>query len=144
MTDENKSKKNQTAGRKPKKNPSKYRYTVNLNEEENNKFRLLLEQSGVENISRFIHHILFGKEIKVVKVDKATMDYYIRLTNFYHQFQAIGNNYNQTVKALKTNFSEKRALALLYKLEKATLELILLSKQIIALTREYEEKWLRK
>ncbi|MDR1202332.1 MAG: MobA protein [Tannerellaceae bacterium] len=144
MTDENKSKKNQTAGRKPKRDPSKYRYTVNLNEEENDRFRLFLEQSGVENISRFIHHILFGKEIKIVKVDKATMDYYIRLTNFYHQFQAIGNNYNQTVKALKTNFSEKRALALLYKLEKATLELILLSKQIMALTREYEEKWLQK
>jgi hypothetical protein len=144
MTDENKSKKNQTMGRKPKKDPSKYRYTVNLNEEENGKFRLLLQQSGVDNISRFIHHILFGKEIRIVKVDKATMDYYIRLTNFYHQFQAIGNNYNQTVKALKTNFSEKRALALLYKLEKATLELIFLSKQIMALTREYEEKWLQK
>jgi hypothetical protein len=144
MTDENKSKKNQTVGRKPKKDPSKYRYTVNLNEEENDRFHLLLERSGVENISRFIHHILFGKEIKVVKVDKATMDYYIRLTNFYHQFQAIGNNYNQTVKALKTNFSEKRALALLYKLEKATLELILLSRQIIVLTQEYERKWLQK
>jgi hypothetical protein len=144
MTDENKSTKNQTVGRKPKKDPSKYRYTVNLNEEENGRFRLLLEQSGIENISRFIHHILFGKEIKIVKVDKATMDYYIRLTNFYYQFQAIGNNYNQTVKALKTNFSEKRALALLYKLEKATLELILLSKQIIVLTQEYERKWLQK
>ena len=81
---------------------------------------------------------------KNVKVDKATMDYYIRLTNFHHQFQAIGNNYNQTVKALKTNFSEKRALALLYKLEKTTIELILLSKQIIALTKEFEEKWLQK
>lgn len=144
MTDDNKNKRNKTVGRKPKKNPSKYRYTVNLNDEENDKFRLLLEQSEVENISRFIHHALFGREIKIVKVDKATMDYYIRLTNFYHQFQAIGNNYNQTVKALKTNFSEKRALALLYKLEKATIELILLSKQIIALTREYEEKWLQK
>jgi hypothetical protein len=144
MTNENKSKKNQTAGRKPKKNPSKYRYTVNLNEEENGRFRLLLEKSGIENISRSIHHILFGKEIRIVKVDKATMDYYIRLTNFYHQFQAIGNNYNQTVKALKTNFGKKRALALLYKLEKVTLELILLSKQIMALTREYEEKWLQK
>ena len=72
------------------------------------------------------------------------MDYYVRLTNFYHQFQAIGNNYNQTVKALKTNFSEKRALALLYKLEKTTLELIILSKKIIALTKEYEERWLQR
>lgn len=133
-----------TVGRKPKTDPSKYRYTVNLNDEENDKFRLLLEQSGVENISRFIHHALFSKEVKIVKVDKATMDYYIRLTNFYHQFQMIGNNYNQTVKALKTNFSEKRALALLYKLEKATIELILLSKQIIAITKEYEEKYLSK
>lgn len=142
MKDENK--KNKTGGRKPKKDPSKYRYTVNLNEEENDKFRLSFEQSGMDNISRFIHHCIFGREIKIVKVDKATMDYYIRLTNFYHQFQAIGNNYNQTVKALKTNFSEKRALALLYKLEKTTLELILLSKQIIALTREFEERWLQK
>ena len=32
------------------------------------------------------------------------MDYYVRLTNFYHQFQAVGNNYNQAVKAIKTNF----------------------------------------
>jgi hypothetical protein len=144
MKDENRNKKKKTVGRKPKKDPSKYRYTVNLNEEENDKFRLSFEQSGMDNISRFIHHCIFGKEIKIVKVDKATMDYYIRLTNFYHQFQAIGNNYNQTVKALKTNFSEKRALALLYKLEKTTLELILLSKQIIALTREFEEKWLQK
>lgn len=144
MTDDNKSKKKNTVGRKPKINPAKHRYTVNLNDEENDKFRLLLEQSGADNISRFIHHALFGREIKIVKVDKATMDYYIRLTNFYHQFQAIGNNYNQTVKALKTNFSEKRALALLYKLEKATIELILMSKQIIALTREYEERWLQK
>lgn len=144
MNDENKNRKNKQVGRKPKGNPSKHRYTVNLNDEENDKFQLLLEQSGVENISRFIHHALFGKDIKIVKVDKATMDYYIRLTNFYHQFKAIGNNYNQTVRALKTNFSEKRALSLLYKLEKATIELVLLSKQIVALTREFEERWLQK
>lgn len=45
--------------------------------------------------------------MKVVKIDKATNDYYILLTNFYNQFQAIGNNYNQTVRAIKTNFGEK-------------------------------------
>lgn len=54
----------------------------------------------------------------MVRIDKATMDYYIRLTNFYHQFQSIGNNYNQTVKAVKTNFGEKRAFVLLRNLEK--------------------------
>ena len=79
-----------------------------------------------------------------MKIDKAMMDYYIRLTEFYKQFQAIGNNYNQVVRAVKTNFSEKRAMSLLYKLEKMTLELTLLTKKIIALTQEYEKKWLQK
>ena len=144
MTDENRSKKRKSVGRKPKSDPCKHRYMVNLNDEENDKFKMLFEQSGLENISRFIHHAIFGREIKVVKIDKATTDYYIRLTNFYNQFQAIGNNYNQTVRAIKTNFSEKRALTMLYKLEKTTIEFILLSKQIIALTKEYEEKYLSK
>ena len=94
--------------------------------------------------SKFIKTMIFGKEIKVVRIDKATMDYYIRLTNFYHQFQSIGNNYNQTVKAVKTNFGEKRAFVLLRNLEKATIDLVLLSKRIIMLTREFEENYLIK
>ena len=58
--------------------------------------------------------------------------------------QAIGNNYNQTVKAVKSNFGEKRAFALLRNLEKATIDLVVLSKRIIMLTREFEEKYLIK
>ena len=56
----------------------------------------------------------------------------------------IGNNYNQTVRAVKANFGDKRAFALVAKLEKATLELVVLSKQIIALTREFEERHLNR
>lgn len=142
MATENNPKKRRTAGRKPKSDPAVFRYGIKLNSEENGKFELLFERSGLSQRSKFIKAMLFGREIKVVKIDKATMDYYVRLTNFYHQFQAIGNNYNQTVKAVKSNFSDKRALALLYKLEKITMELVVLSRQIIALTREYEEKYL--
>ena len=36
----------------------------------------------------------------------------MRLTTFHSQFRAIGTNYNQCVRALKSNFSEKKALAL--------------------------------
>lgn len=82
--------------------------------------------------------------MKVIKVDKVSMDYYIRLGEFYRQFQAIGNNYNQIVRAVQKNFGDKRAMSLLYKLEKATLELILLNKQIMALTKEYEKEWLQR
>ena len=143
--EENKKKNSRkSAGRKPKSDPAVHRYVVRLNSEENGRFDIQFQKSGLKERSKFIKTMIFGKEIKVVRIDNATMDYYIRLTNFYHQFQAIGNNYNQTVKAVKSNFSDKRALALLYKLEKTTMELVVLSRQIIALTREYEEKYLNR
>ena len=54
------------------------------------------------------------------------------------------SNYNQAVKAIKTNFGEKRAYALLRNLEKVTIDLVVLSKRIIMLTREFEETYLIK
>lgn len=129
------------AGRRPKPDAAHHRYTVNLNDGDNARFLLMMAAAGMDNISRYIHHALFGREIKVVKIDKAASDYYIRLTNFHRQFQAIGNNYNQTVKAIKANFGEKRALQLLGRLEKTTVELIVLSRRIIELTGEFEKKY---
>jgi len=46
------------------------------------------------------------------------------------------------VKALKSTFTEKKALAFLYKLEKATIELAALFKQVQELTAEFETKYL--
>ena len=60
------------------------------------------------------------RAFRVVKVDKSAVEYCARLTEFYAQFRAVAVNYNQVVKALNSNFSEKKALAFLYKLEKAT------------------------
>jgi hypothetical protein len=48
------------------------------------------------------------------------------------------------VKHLKTVFTEKTALTLLYKLEKATIELVTMNKQIVDITKEFEEKYLTK
>ena len=72
------------------------------------------------------------------------MDYYMRLTTFHSQFRAIGVNYNQVVKAIKSAFTEKKAFAFLYKLEKATMELVVIHRQVQDLTKEFEEKWLQK
>ena len=72
------------------------------------------------------------------------MEYVTKLTSFYAQFRAIGVNYNQVVKELHTNFSEKKALALLYKLEKVTIELVETGKKIQELSEEFKEKWLQK
>ena len=143
--EENKNKKSRkSAGRKSKADPAVYRYGIKFNSQENDQFELLFQKSGMAYRARFIKAVLLNKEIKVVRIDKAAMDYYIRLTNFYHQFQSIGNNYNQTVKAVKTNFGEKRAFVQLRNLEKATIDLVLLSKRIILLTREFEEEYLIK
>lgn len=131
-------------GRKPKSDPADYKYSFRLNAEENTKFEQLVADAEVKDRTLLIKKALFGGQIKVVKIDKATMDYYIKLTEFYKQFQAIGNNYNQVVRAIKTNFGEKRAMSLLYQLEKASLELMLLTKKVMALTQEYEKKWLQK
>lgn len=131
-------------GRKPKSDPADYKYSFRLNARENAHFEKLIADAEAKDRTLFIKKALFGGEIKVVKIDKATMDYYIRLTEFRKQFQAIGNNYNQVVRAVKSNFGDKRAMSLLYKLEKMTLELMLLTKKIMALTEEYEKKWLQK
>ena len=131
-------------GRKSKSDPAVYRYGIKFNSRENAQFELSFQKSGMVYRARFIKSVLLNKEIKVVRIDKAAMDYYVRLTNFYHQFQAIGNNYNQTVKAVKSNFGEKRAFALLRNLEKATIDLVVLSKRIIMLTQEFEEEYLIK
>ena len=68
------------------------------------------------------------------------MDYYMRLTTFYSQFRAIGVNYNQVVKSLKSSFPEKKALVMLAKLEKVTIELVTLNHQIMNLTEKLEVK----
>ena len=132
------------AGRKTKTDPADNKYNFRLNAQEKSRFEKLFLESGARDRTVFIKKSIFSEQLKVIKVDKVSMDYYIRLGEFYRQFQAIGNNYNQVVRAVQKNFGEKRAMSLLYKLEKATLELILLNRQIMALTKEYEQKWLQR
>ncbi|WP_159478914.1 conjugal transfer protein MobA [Chryseobacterium sp. 18068] len=124
-------------GRKPKVDPSIHRYVFRLNDDENNKFLSLFEASGIDNKARFITSVLFSKEIKTVKIDKGSIDFYMRLTSFYSQFRAVGVNYNQVVKLLYTHFTEKKAAAFLYRLEKQTVELTILCRKIIELANEF-------
>lgn len=95
-------------------------------------------------MARFIAGRVFGDEFRVVKIDRSAMEYVSKLTSFYAQFRSVGTNYNQVVKELHSNFSEKKALALLYKLEKATIELVEIGKEILDLSEGFKEKWLQK
>ena len=125
-------------GRKPKLNPRTHRYSPNLDDVENAKFLAFYDQSGYRMKAHFIKNCIFGKSFKVLKIDKSKVDYYIQLSQLFSQFRSIGNNYNQVVKELHSNFAEKKALALLYKLEQYTVELVKTNQQIIALTKQFE------
>ncbi len=131
-------------GRKPKEKPFVYRYVFRLNAEENAQFLAQFDISEVLTKAEFIRAILFEREIKVLKVDKSAHDFYIKLTAFYSQFRAVGVNYNQVVKALHTNFTEKRAQFLLLKLEKQTIALIAILEKMTRLIQKFEKEWLRK
>jgi hypothetical protein len=142
--DQNNRKKQNRGGRIPKNNPSIHRHVFRLTSEENSKLLSLYEASGMNNKAKFIISMLFDKQIKIVKIDRAAMEYHLRLTSLYSQFRAVGVNYNQIVKILYRNFSDKKAAAYLFKLEKETIEMAKLCKEIIVLTQEFEQKHLKK
>lgn len=142
---ENEQKKNpHKGGRHPKIDPAVHRYSISLTAEENARFLSLFEASGMNVMAHFITACIFQKGIKTVKIDKAAMDYYILLTALFGQFRAIGVNYNQVIKIMHRNFSEKKTPVYLYKLAKETIELGVLCQKIIQLTAEFEEKHLKK
>jgi len=140
---ENSRKQLKKGGRPLKNDPAKIRYTISFNEEEHARFLDLFEKSGIQVKAHFITSCIFDKTIKSVKIDKGTVDFYMRLTSFHSQFRSIGVNYNQVVKLLYKNFSEKKAAAYLYKLEKQTVEMAVLCQKIIQITEEFEAKYLK-
>ncbi|MDM1086781.1 conjugal transfer protein MobA [Myroides odoratimimus] len=143
MNDNNKKQLKKT-GRRPKEDPATIRYTISFNEQEHARFLALFDKSGMQVKAHFITSCIFNKMIKTIQIDKGTVDFYMRLTSFHSQFRSIGVNYNQVVKLLYKNFSEKKAAAFLYKLEKQTAEMAMLCQKIIQLTEEFEAKHLKK
>ncbi|MCT4317827.1 conjugal transfer protein MobA [Elizabethkingia anophelis] len=131
-------------GRPLKDDPAKIRYTISFNEEEHARFLALFDQSGMQVKAHFIMSCIFDKTMKSIKIDKGTVDFYMRLTSFHSQFRSVGVNYNQIVKLLYKNFSDKKASAYLFKLEKQTFEMVELFKKIVQITEEFDKKHLKK
>ena len=120
------------------------RVSVNFTAMEFAEFLSMKETAGVQSPSAFIKARVFDKTFRVIKVDRSLLDYYQKLTTLYGQFRSVGVNYNQAVVALKSNFTEKKAYAMLAQLEKLTLELAAIGGEIVQLTREFQKKWSQK
>lgn len=131
-------------GRTPKLKPKTHLVMLRFDDDEWAKLLTMHEQSGVNARAVFIKAHFFGLPFRVLTEDKNLVEYYTRLSSFHAQYRAVGNNYNQVVKELKSHFSEKKAMALLYKLEKCTLELVAISHDIVQLTKDFEARWSQK
>ena len=129
-------------GGRSKKNDSESRKVYipfRLTEEEAIEFDRLMVNSGAKTKTEFIKASIFKTPIRSIQIDKGTFEYYKLLNNLQAQYKKIGVNYNQVTKAIHTAFEEKKALALLYKLQGLTYDLVKLNIEIKALTKKVEE-----
>ncbi len=140
MNETNVAPKRGRGGRPPKLDPVANRITVRFTDRQYADFLSMYEQSGVRTMARFILARVFGESFRVVKIDSSMVDFVTRLTEFHGQIRAVGVNYNQTVKHLKSTFEERKALAMLYKLEQDTMEMVQIWHDVLALCDEFRAK----
>ena len=120
-----------------------YKYSFRLNEEQNIRFNEMLCKAGLEhNRSRFIIKRIFSERFEVIRRDPSKVQFIARLNDFYFQFQKLGNNYNQVVKAINAHFSNITITQQIAALEQRTRELKALSIEILNLAKQAKE-WLR-
>lgn len=129
-------------GKRDETTPRSYKYSFRLNEEQNLRFgQMLIEAGCEENRSRFIVRRIFGETFTVVRRDPSKAEFVARLNDFYYQFQRIGNNYNQVVKAINTHFSAVSIPRQIAVLERRTSELKSLSVEILNLAKQLAKQW---
>lgn len=127
-------------GRNPKLDPATNRITVNFTSKEYYEFLTKFERSGMSNKATFLKAQFFGQTFHVATFDKSQHEYYAKLSEFHSQFRMVGNNYNQTLKELKSHFSERRTMALVCRLEKYMMQLVQIMTKATELTDEYRAK----
>ena len=126
-----------------KERKASYKYSFRLDEQQNIRFCRMLAEAGLEhNRSRFIVKRIFSEEFVVIKRDPSKVQFIARLNDFYFQFQKLGNNYNQIVKAINAHFSNVAIPHQIAMLEQRTRELKALSIEILNLAKQAKE-WLR-
>lgn len=119
-------------------------YGFRIDEKENIVFQKLFSQSGAQTKSEFIINCIFNRPFSIIVTDKSSMEICEKLTEICSEIRKIGVNYNQVTKAINSNITDKKAIAFLIKLEKATLEIAILLRKTIELAENYTQKWSQK
>ena len=98
----------QKAGRHPKIDPIVYRCSVNFTAAEHAILMAMFEKSGLESMAAFVKMQFFGNPFKVFTIDENTRVFIDKLSDFNARFKVIGSSYDEIVRTLRTNFTEKK------------------------------------
>ena len=128
-------------GRPPVANKCSHHVKVNFDDLEWDELTRMMERAGTTVKATFIKQLIFGKPFKVLTTDRSLAVYCAKLSEFFAQYRTVGVNYDLVVKELRANFTEKKAMTLLYKLEKATIEKAKITADVRALSLQFDEQW---
>ncbi len=139
MNESKETRKRGKGGRPPKNDPAGNCVMVRFSDAQYAEFLTMYEQSGVRSKACFILARIFGETFRVIKTDSAALNFVMKLSALYGQIRSVGVNYNQVVKHLHTTFGEKKALAMLYKLEQETIELSKIGREVLQLCEQFKK-----
>ena len=88
--------------------------------------------------------MLLGKPFKVFVIDENTRIFIDKLSSLNAHYRTLVVDYDTLVRTLRENFTEKKAMKALYQLEQKTIELVKTNREIVALAKEFDEKWSQK
>lgn len=132
---------NSKNGRPPSPNRCTHCVMVRFDDLEWDALTRMMEKADETVRATFIKRLVFGKPFKVLTTDRSLAVYCAKLSEFFAQYRTIGVNYDLVVKELRANFTEKKAMTLLYKLEKATIEMAKITADVRALSLQFDEQW---
>ncbi|MCM1140817.1 MAG: hypothetical protein NC453_19790 [Muribaculum sp.] len=125
-------------------NPCTHCVMVRFDDLEFDALQRMMDKANETVKATFIKQALFGKPFKVIVTDKTLALYTAKLGEFFSQFRTLGVNYNLVVRELRMGFNEKKAMSMLYKLEKATMEMASVMNEVRELTEKFDEQWSQK
>lgn len=127
--------KKRLTGRKPKLNPCTHCVIVRFDDEEYARFMERYRESGVYAKAVFCKAMVFGESFRVLKENEMMRPYNEKLRDYHAQFRTLSTTYNLIVKEMHVNFSERRTMTLMQRLENATKEMTALAKDVIGIAR---------
>ena len=133
--------KKRLTGRKPKLLTRTHCVMVRFDDEEYARFMSRYRESGVYAKAVFCKSMVFGETFRVILADKEKEDAYKKLNALHAKFREMATNYNLVVKELHSHFSERKAMALLNRMEGMTKEMSAIAQKVIALVKDVSNQW---